>query len=123
MLQASEPDDFVLATNKKISVRKFIELSFNEVGVQIEWTGAADQEKGVDKKTGKILVEIDPKYYRPTEVDLLIGDYSKAKNILGWEPKYSVEDLLKEMVKSDVELFKRDKYLLEGGHKVMNFHE
>ena len=123
MLQADEPDDFVLSTNRKISVRKFIELSFLEVGITIEWKGAGDAEKGFDKSTGKILVEIDPKYYRPTEVDLLIGDYSKAKNLLGWEPKYTVEQLLKEMVKADLELFKRDKYLLDGGHKVMNFHE
>ena len=123
MLQADTPDDFVLATNRKISVRKFIELSFAEVGISIEWQGSGDQEKGINKANGKILVEIDPKYYRPTEVDLLIGDYSKAKSVLGWEPRYTVEDLLKEMVRADIELFKRDKYLLDGGHKVMNFHE
>jgi GDPmannose 4,6-dehydratase len=123
MLQADEPDDFVLATNRKISVRKFIELSFAEIGISLEWTGKDENEKGINKANGKVMVEIDPKYFRPTEVDLLIGDYSKAKEKLGWEPKYTVEELLKEMVKSDIELFKRDKYLLEGGHKIMNFHE
>ena len=123
MLQADEPDDFVLSTNRKISVRKFIELSFAEIGIALEWKGENENEKGINKANGKILVEIDPKYFRPTEVDLLIGDYSKAKTKLGWEPKYTVEQLLKEMVQSDIELFKRDKYLLDGGHKIMNFHE
>lgn len=123
MLQADEPDDFVLSTNRKISVRKFIELSFAEIGISLEWQGKDVHEKGINKENGKVMVEIDPKYFRPTEVDLLIGDYSKAKEKLGWEPKYTVEELLKEMVKSDIELFKRDKYLLDGGHKIMNFHE
>jgi GDPmannose 4,6-dehydratase len=123
MLQADEPDDFVLSTNRKISVKRFIELSFAEIGIQIEWKGSGVDEKGIDKATGKALVEVDAAYFRPTEVDLLIGDYSKAKAKLGWEPKYSVEELLKEMVQSDIQLFKRDKYLLDGGHKVMNFHE
>jgi GDPmannose 4,6-dehydratase len=123
MLQQNEPDDFVLATGKKISVRKFIELSFKEVGIELEWKGSDVNEKAYNKANGKVLVEIDPKYFRPTEVDLLIGDPTKAKTKLGWEAKYSVEDLLKEMVKSDVELFKRDKYLLEGGHKIIQQHE
>jgi len=123
MLQQDTADDFVLATGKKISVRSFIELSFKEVGIEIEWKGNAEKEKGINKANGKTLVEIDPKYYRPTEVDLLVGDASKAKEKLGWTPKLTVEELIKEMVKSDVELFKRDKYLLEGGHSVLNFHE
>jgi GDPmannose 4,6-dehydratase len=123
MLQQNEPEDFVLATGKKISVRSFIELSFLEVGINIEWQGKGDQEKGIDKATQKVLVEIDPKYYRPTEVDLLVGDASKAKEKLGWEPKLSVHQLIKEMVASDVALFKRDKYLLDGGHSILNFHE
>ena len=123
MLQADEPDDFVLATNRKISVRKFIELSFAEIGISLEWKGKDVNEKGINSANGKVLVEIDPKYFRPAEVDLLVGDYAKAKEKLGWEPKYTVEELLTEMVKSDIELFKRDKYLLDGGHKIMNFHE
>lgn len=123
MLQQQEADDYVLATGKKISVKKFIELSFREVGIELEWKGEGVNEKGFNKANGKALVEIDPKYFRPTEVDLLIGDPSKAKNKLGWEAKYSVEDLLKEMVKADVELFKRDKYLMEGGHKIIHQHE
>jgi GDPmannose 4,6-dehydratase len=118
ILQHSEPDDFVLATGKKISVRKFIELAFAEVGMNIKWEGNGVDEKGIDQVSGKIIVEIDEKYFRPAEVDLLVGDASKAKEKLGWEPKYTVEELLKEMVKSDLEIFKKDKYLMDGGHEV-----
>lgn len=123
MLQQDKADDFVLATGRKISVRHFIELAFAEVGITIEWKGKGEKETGINKANGKTLVEIDPKYYRPTEVDLLVGDASKAKATLGWEPKLTVEDLVKEMVASDVALFKRDKYLLEGGHTILNFNE
>ncbi len=118
ILQHSEPDDFVLATGKKISVRKFIELAFAEVGMNIRWEGNGVNEKGIDSVSGKTIVEIDEKYFRPAEVDLLVGDASKAKEKLGWEPKYTVEELLKEMVKSDLEIFKKDKYLMDGGHEV-----
>lgn len=123
MMQQETPDDFVLATGKKISVRRFIELAFAEVGINIEWQGKDENEKGIDKATGKSIVEIDAKYFRPAEVDLLVGDATKAKEKLGWVPKYTVEELLKEMVKSDLELFRRDKYLLDGGHEVLNQHE
>ncbi|MCX8080960.1 MAG: GDP-mannose 4,6-dehydratase [Bacteroidia bacterium] len=123
ILQHTEPDDFVLATGRKISVRKFTEMAFSHVGIELEWKDKAEKEKGIDKKTGKILVEVDPRYYRPAEVDLLVGDYSKAKKLLNWEPRYTVEELCKEMVDSDIELFKRDKYLLDGGHKVLHQHE
>jgi GDPmannose 4,6-dehydratase len=123
MLQQDEPDDFVLATGRKITVRRFIEMSFEEVGIAIEWKGSGEKEKGYNKVTGQVLVEIDPKYYRPAEVDLLVGDASKAKEKLGWVPKRTVEQLCKEMVASDLELFRRDKYLLEGGHKILNQHE
>lgn len=123
MLQQKEADDFVLATGKKITVRKFIEMAFGEVGISLEWKGEGVNEKGYNKATGKPIVEIDEKYFRPAEVDLLVGDATKAKNILGWEPKRSVEQLCKEMMASDLELFKRDKYLIEGGHKVLNYKE
>ena len=81
------------------------------------------EEKGIDAATGKVIVEVDPRYFRPTEVELLIGDATKAKTKLGWEPKYTLEQLVSEMVASDLRLFQRDKYLLDGGHDVMNFHE
>ena len=123
MLQQKEADDFVLATGKKISVRKFIELAFAETGTKIEWKGKNENEKGIDSATGKTIIEIDKKYFRPTEVDLLIGDASKAKKKLGWSAKTSVEQLVKEMVASDIKLFERDKYLLEGGHTILNLHE
>jgi GDPmannose 4,6-dehydratase len=123
MLQQTEPDDFVLATGIKISVREFMRLAFAEVGITIKWEGKDEKEKGIDTATGKTLVEVDPKYYRPAEVDLLVGDASKAKNKLGWVPKCTVQELCKEMVQADLELFKRDKYLMEGGHKVLNYKE
>jgi GDPmannose 4,6-dehydratase len=123
MLQQDKPDDYVLATGKKVSVRKFIEMAFSEIGIQLEWSGSGVDEKGKDSKTGKVLVEIDPRYFRPSEVELLVGDATKARTELGWEPKVQVEQLVKEMVHADLELFRRDKFLLEGGHKVLNFHE
>jgi GDPmannose 4,6-dehydratase len=123
MLQHKDAEDFVLATGKKISVRKFVEMAFAETGVKIEWKGKGVNEKGINASSGKPVVEIDKKYFRPTEVDLLVGDAAKAKKLLGWEPKYTVEDLVKEMVKSDLKLFERDKYLAEGGHKILNLHE
>lgn len=123
MLQQKEADDFVLATGKKISVRKFVELAFDEAGIEVKWEGKGINEKGIDAKTGKTIVEIDKKYFRPSEVDLLVGDASKAKKKLGWTPKIQVEQLVKEMVAADIKLFERDKYLMEGGHSVFNLHE
>jgi len=123
MMQQPKADDYVLATGKKISVKRFVELAFAEVGITIEWKGEGVDEKGINTANGKTIVEIDPKYFRPTEVDLLIGDASKAKKELGWTPKHTLEQLVKEMVASDVKLFERDKYLLEGGHEVKNMHE
>src|SRR6201998_2513247 len=123
MLQENVSDDYVLATGKKISVRRFVELAFIEVGITMEWKGKGIDEKGINKATGEVIVEIDPRYFRPTEVDLLIGDASKAFKKFGWKPKYTIEDLVKEMVASDVKLFEKDKYLMEGGHEVMKFNE
>jgi GDPmannose 4,6-dehydratase len=123
MLQQDEPDDYVLATGRKISVRKFAELAFAEVGIKIEWQGKGENEKGIDSSSGKIIIEVDKRYFRPTEVDLLVGDASKAKKKLGWTPKYTVEQLIKEMVASDLKIFEREKYLAEGGHKILNQYE
>lgn len=123
MMQHSEPDDFVLATGVTHTVRHFCELAFGHVGIQLEWKGSGVEEKGIDAKSGKVLIEVDPKYFRPTEVDLLIGDPTKAHKLLGWKHTHSLEELVEDMVHADVDLFKRDRYLLEGGHKVMNYHE
>jgi GDPmannose 4,6-dehydratase len=123
MMQHDTPDDFVLATGKKVSVRKFVEMAFENVGIELKWEGKGVKEKGINTATKKPIVEIDPSYFRPAEVDLLVGDASKAFKILGWKPRYNVDDLCKEMVQADVKLFEKDKYLLEGGHDIMNFHE
>ena len=123
MLQQDKPDDYILATNRKMSVRKFIELSFKEIGIDIFWNGFGVNEKGYNRETGDILVEIDSQYFRPNEVDLLLGDYTKAKTELGWSPKCKIEDLIKDMVQSDIELFKKDKYLQTGGFEIYNHYE
>ncbi len=123
MLQAKKPDDFVLATGKTYTVRHFIEVAFGEVGIKLDWKGKGAKEKGYDRKTGKVLVAIDPRYYRPAEVDHLEGDPSKAKRVLGWKHKYDLKALVKEMVASDLELFKRDVYLKKGGHKILHEQE
>ena len=102
MLQQDEPDDFVIATGETHSVREFVELAFGEVGIEIKWQGECVDEVGVDAATGDVLIEIDPRYYRPTEVELLLGDPSKAKEKLGWEAKVVLRELVKMMVEGDL---------------------
>lgn len=104
MLQQDKPDDFVLATGEQHSVRDFIEESFSLCGINIEWQGTGVDEKGINTSTGKTVVEIDERYFRPTEVETLLGDPSKAKKILGWSPKVSFKELVKIMVESDLTL-------------------
>jgi len=103
MLQQETPGDYVLATNETHTIREFADLAFRELDMELEWTGTGENEKGIEKKTGRVLVKVDPRYYRPTEVDLLLGDPAKAKAELGWEPKTKFEDLVKLMVKADWE--------------------
>lgn len=110
MLQHDTAEDFVLATGETHTVREFIELSFKEIGMNIEWSGKNENEKGMDSKTGKVIVEIDKNYFRPTEVDLLIGDPSKAKEKLGWIPKVTFDELVKIMVKADCEMVQKKGY-------------
>ncbi len=110
MLQHDTAEDFVLATGETHTVREFIELSFREIGMNIEWSGKNENEKGMDSKTGKVLLEIDKHYFRPTEVDLLIGDPAKAKEKLGWVPKVTFEELVKIMVKADCEMVQKKGY-------------
>ena len=123
MLQQDEADDYVLATGKTVSVKYFAELAFKEVGIELEWKGEGIDQKGIDKSNGNVLIEVDPRYFRPTEVDILIGDPSKAYEKLGWKHEYTVEALAQEMAQSDLKLFEKDKYLLDGGHKVYNYNE
>jgi GDPmannose 4,6-dehydratase len=110
MLQQETPDDYVVATGETHSVREFVELAAKELGMEIEWKGKGVDEVGVDKLTGKEIVKIDPKYFRPAEVELLLGDPSKAKKQLGWTLKHTFEDLVKEMVQFDLENEKTHKY-------------
>jgi GDPmannose 4,6-dehydratase len=132
MLQHHKADDFVISTGVTTTVRDFIVKTFLRLGVAIEFKGSGIDEVGyVSKlisaeskmKVGDIIVKIDPKYFRPTEVELLIGDSSKAKKELGWELSYDLDSLIDDMVMSDLQLFKRDNYLKEGGHKFFQYHE
>ena len=123
MLQQQIPEDYVLATGVTTTVRDFCYMAFSEVGIEIKWEGEGNQEKGVDVSTGKVLVEVDPNYYRPTEVDLLKGDATKAKEQLNWQPKVTVPSLVKEMVASDVTLFEKEIHVKKGGFKSLTRHE
>ena len=132
MLQKDVPEDFVLATGVTTSVRDFVRMSFKEIGIELKFTGQGAEEKGVVSKVhkselalqpGQEIISIDPRYFRPTEVDLLIGDPSKAKKKLGWTPKYDLEHMCAEMVQADLELFKRDELLKREGFKIRNEFE
>lgn len=132
ILQQDTPEDFVIATGITTTVRDFITMAFAEVGVEVEFRGEGLDEKGYVKsnqqvdaplRAGQEVVAIDPRYFRPTEVELLIGDPTKAKTKLGWEPKYDLPALVKEMVAADVELFQREKLLKDAGYKVLNQFE
>jgi GDPmannose 4,6-dehydratase len=116
ILQADAPDDFVLATGETRSVREFVELAFKEVGRTIEWRGRGVEETGVDRKSGKTIVRIDPQYFRPTEVDLLIGDPSKAQKKLGWKAETNFADLVKQMVAGDLNIARHE--AANGKHPV-----
>ena len=102
MLQVDQPDDYVLATSRTETVRSFVEMVCRAANIRICWQGEGEHESGYDEQTGKVILKINPKFYRPAEVDLLVGDYSKAKNRLGWEPKISLEQLCHEMVEADL---------------------
>jgi GDPmannose 4,6-dehydratase len=121
MLQQDKPEDFVISTGVTTPVREFIRMAFREVGVELEFKGEGVDEKGIvisssnpdyQFKIGQVVLQIDPTYFRPTEVDLLIGDNTKAKTKLGWTPKYTLDMLVKEMVQADIEIFKKEKYLM-----------
>ena len=109
ILQRDQPDDYVLATNQTTTVRDFVRMAFGHAGLEIEFQGEGVEEKGIDPSSGNVLVEVSPNYFRPTEVDVLVGDYSKAKELLGWEPKTKVEELCRIMVEADLALAKHEK--------------
>ncbi|MDF3079032.1 MAG: GDP-mannose 4,6-dehydratase [Sphingobacteriaceae bacterium] len=140
ILQQDKPEDFVIATGVTTTVRDFVKMSFQELGIEVEFSGKDENEKGViidfddnvlsnlglDKeklKVGQTVVQVDSKYFRPTEVDLLLGDPTKSKTQLGWEPKYDLPALVKDMVHSDLTLMKKDEHLKLGGFNVLNYYE
>jgi GDPmannose 4,6-dehydratase len=131
MMQHQKADDFVIATGVTTTVRDFIIKAFKRLGIDIAFRGTGVAEEGYVVKSnpeakvrsGDVVLRIDPKYFRPTEVDLLVGDPSKAKRELNWELKYDLDALVADMVDSDLRLFTRDKYLTEGGHKILQYHE
>ena len=132
ILQQDKPEDYVIATGITTPVREFVRMAFAEVGITIAFSGANDKETGVVQscsnpayqlELGKEVIAVDPKYFRPTEVELLIGDATKARTKLGWKPKYDLPALVKEMVAADVELFKKEKLLKESGFVVKNQYE
>jgi len=132
LLQHEEAQDWVIATGKTTTVRDFVKMSFNYLGVELEFKGEGADEKGFVKKChnsefeleiGKEVVSIDPRYFRPTEVDLLIGDATKAKEKLGWIPEYDLKALVDDMMQSDLKLMQKDQYLKDGGYDVLNYYE
>ena len=140
ILQQEKPEDFVIATGVTTTVRDFVKMSFAELGIEVEFSGKDEQERGViididetkaeslklkveSLRQGTTVVKVDPKYFRPTEVDLLIGDPTKSNTKLGWKPKYDLPMLIKEMVISDLELMKKDEYLKDGGFNTLNYFE
>ena len=132
ILQADQPEDWVIASGKSTTVREFVKMSFSEIGVELEFTGQGIHEKGIVKscthpeyqlEIGKEVVAVDSRYFRPTEVDLLIGDASKAKNKLGWTPKIQIHELVKDMVSSDISLTKKEHLLRNGGFQSFSYFE
>jgi len=123
ILQQEEPDDYVIATGETHSVREFAELAFAEAGITIGWRGKGVEEEGINEDNGEVFIEIDPRYFRPTEVDMLVGDPAKARERLGWSPKCLLKGLVEEMVKADLVEAEREALLKSNGYRVMNFHE
>lgn len=132
MLQQDKAEDYVIATGITTSVRDFVKMAFSEVGINIAFRGKGIEEEGIivsctnpdfQLAEGKAVVKIDPEYHRPTEVDLLIGDATKCREKLNWQPKYDLAQLVREMMAADVALFKREKYLKDGGHDTLTYRE
>lgn len=123
MLQQDEPDDFVIATGRQCSVREFVERAAARLGMRIVWKGKGVDEIGVDAESGRTIVKIDARYFRPAEVDTLLGDASKARRVLGWQPKLGLDDLISEMVESDWAIAKRDAMIARAGYRTLRHHE
>jgi GDPmannose 4,6-dehydratase len=119
VLQHDVPEDFVLATGVTTTIRDFCKMAFKEVGMDLEFKGNGVDEKAYDIKTGKCIIEVDPKYFRPTEVELLLGDYSKAREKLNWQPKYTLDKLVKEMVEEDMQCAQKATTLKAHGYEIL----
>ncbi len=123
MLQQDTPEDFVIATGVQYSVRQFVDAAAKELGIQIRWEGKGVDEKGYDVSNNKCIVQVDPRYFRPTEVETLLGDPTKAKQKLGWTPKVTFDELVAEMVREDLKSAQRDELVKKHGYKAMDYHE
>ena len=123
MLQQDVPDDYCIATGVQYSVRDFVNVAWRYLGKKLRWEGKGMDEKGYDKETGQLIVAVDPRYFRPTEVETLLGDPTKAKEKLGWKPKITFEEMVYEMMESDVTLARRDSLIKSHGYKVFDYHE
>ena len=123
ILQQNKPSDYVLATGITTSVRDFCRMVFAELDIELEFRGKGLDEKGYDKKTGQVIIEVDPNYFRPAEVDVLLGDSSKAQKELGWNPKYDLQKLVKEMVEEDYKLAKKEHLLQSNGFEIRGVDE
>jgi GDPmannose 4,6-dehydratase len=123
MLQQEAPEDYVIATGSQHSVREFVQIAAEELGMFIDWEGQGLEEVGIERKSGKKIVKIDPRYFRPTEVETLLGDPSKAKEQLGWEPKISFAEMVQEMVIEDLKIAERDQIIRQKGYKAYNYFE
>jgi GDPmannose 4,6-dehydratase len=123
MLQQDEPDDFVIATGRQYSVREFVDAAAKELGISLRWEGKGIDEKGFNAKTGAVIVAVDPRYFRPTEVETLLGDAGKARGKLGWVPRITFEELVTEMVQTDLKEAERDELCRSEGFRVNNYFE
>jgi len=123
MLQQDEPEDFCISTGVQYSVRDFVNAAFKEVGISVRWEGSGVKEKGVDEQSGNVLVEVDPRYFRPTEVETLLGDSTKAREKLGWTPEISLEKMVAEMVREDLKIAERDELCRREGFKTFDYNE
>ena len=123
MLQQDEPEDYCISTGVQYSVRDFVNAACKEVGITLRWEGEGVAEKGIEADSGKVLVEVDPRYFRPTEVETLLGDSSKAREKLGWEPKISLDEMVAEMVREDLKIAERDELCRREGYRTFDYHE
>ena len=132
MLQQDQPEDFVIATGVTTEIREMLQIAFEETGIELSFEGTGENEKGIVTKCkhpyyqleeGKVVVEVDSRYFRPTEVELLIGDASKAREKLGWKPEYDLRSLVREMIKSDLKQAEKEIHLRNGGYETLNYYE